>query len=46
MVITKVLRKGWDSNPRKFLGSDSFQDCCNKPGSATLPKQDSLYNNL
>ena len=34
-----VERKGWDSNPRKFLGFDGFQDRCNKPGSATLPER-------
>ena len=29
--------KRWDSNSRTHLWVGSFQDCCNKPGSATLP---------
>ena len=32
-----VWRKRWDSNPRSTFVPDSFQDCCHKPDSTTLP---------
>ena len=30
-------RRGWDSNPRTFLGADCFRDSSNQPDSATPP---------